>query len=59
MGRTEPGPRGAFRFDIGEGLRFLWNQQILFGIMGVLSLTLFGMMPVLADKAIAAADAGS
>jgi hypothetical protein len=31
----------------------------MFGIMGVLTVALLGMMPILTDKAIAAADAGA
>lgn len=39
------------------GLLAQWlGLQVMFGIMGVLTLTLLTMMPILTDKAIAAAD---
>jgi MFS family permease len=42
------------------GLLAQWlGLQVMFGIMGVLTLALLGMMPVLTDKAIAAADGES
>ena len=42
------------------GLLGLWlGLQAMFGIMGVLTLALLGMMPILTDKAIAAADVES
>jgi len=42
------------------GLLAQWlGLQAMFGIMGVLTLALLGMMPVLTDKAIAAADVES
>jgi MFS family permease len=42
------------------GLLAQWlGLQVMFGIMGVLTLALLGMMPILTDKAIAAADVES
>jgi MFS family permease len=42
------------------GLLAQWlGLQAMFGIMGVLTLALLGMMPILTDKAIAAADVES
>lgn len=42
------------------GLLAQWlGLQAMFGIMGVLTLALLAMMPLLTDKAIAAAEAGS
>ena len=39
------------------GLLAQWlGLQVMFGIMGLLTLALLGMMPILTDKAIAAAD---
>jgi MFS family permease len=40
---------------VAQGL----GLQAMFGIMGVLTVALLGMMPLLTDKAIAAADAGA
>jgi MFS family permease len=42
------------------GLLAQWlGLQVMFGIMGVLTLALLGMMPILTDKAMAAADVES
>ncbi|MFE4229542.1 MFS transporter [Arthrobacter sp. NPDC056886] len=42
------------------GLLAQWlGLQVMFGIMGMLTLALLGMMPILTDKAIAAADVES
>jgi MFS family permease len=42
------------------GLLAQWlGLQVMFGIMGVLTLALLGLMPILTDKAIAAADVES
>lgn len=42
------------------GLLAQWlGLQIMFGVMGVLTLSLLAMMPILTDKAIAAADVDS
>ncbi len=42
------------------GLLAQWlGLQAMFGIMGVLTLALLGMMPILTDQAIAAADVES